>query len=185
MITQQEAQTILTLLSVEYPENYRNLSEMEVKLHIGRLCKNYEQLEFPQVYAAYEACIRKCKFAPKTADIFEFLRGQVCDKLEAAEARKAILKAVSNGTYGAAEEYENLPAELKEVMTSYDIREMAILDTRDLDFHINSILKQLAEKQKVADDYALLSDKGREAFADKSTKVLAVASEKQTTEAAN
>lgn len=173
MITEAQARTILTLLTVEYPEFYRNLSNMEVKLHIARICKDYEEMEFPQVYAAYEACVRKCKFPPKTADIFEFLQSQTCHKkLEPAEARKAILKAVSNGIYNADDEFKKLPDELKEVMTVYDIKEMAVFTTRDLKFQIDSILKQLAERQQLNADYELLTTKGKALFSNASTAML-------------
>lgn len=78
-------------------------------------------------------------------------------RLTEAEAWQAVKKAMRNGIYGAAEEYEQLPEEVKQVCSASDIHDWAQMDIEEVNTVVHSnFLKGFRRRQEQLEQVAML-----------------------------
>ena len=124
-MTVNEAKRVIRLLAVEYPNEYKGFTA-ESLLDKARLwAELFEDTPGEAVAAAVKTYMATdtSGFAPKAGQIREIIRKAAAKAggaaaLPEAEAIAALRRAVSNSSYHAAEEYERLPPEVRQLVGS-------------------------------------------------------------------
>ena len=164
-MTLEEAAKIVGILEFNYPDTRRHQSDEAYITYIRNWHSFFEHDRFELVEAAVRAYIATSteRFMPNVGQIKEQIRKLTApEQMSEAEAWTRIKKALSNGLYGAEEEYAKLPPVLQRLVGSPSrLREWAQMDADTVESVIGSniqrsyraISAQEAEWAKLPADY--------------------------------
>lgn len=164
-MTLEEAAKIVGILEFNYPDTRRHQSDEAYITYIRNWHSFFEHDSFELVEAAVRAYIATSteRFMPNVGQIKEQIRKLTApEQMSEAEAWTRIKKALSNGYYGAEEEYAKLPPVLQRLVGSPSrLREWAQMDADTVESVIGSniqrsyraISAQEAEWQKLPPGY--------------------------------
>lgn len=164
-MTLEEAAKIVGILEFNYPDTRRHQSDEAYITYIRNWHSFFEHDSFELVEAAVRAYIATSteRFMPNVGQIKEQIRKLTApEQMSEAEAWTRIKKALSNGFYGAEEEYAKLPPVLQRLVGSPSrLREWAQMDADTVESVIGSniqrsyraISAQEAEWQKLPPGY--------------------------------
>lgn len=136
-MTKAETSSVLTILKTAYPNFYRNMkqAEGEATLNLWTVMFAGDDVEIVKL-ALYRLIESHEGFPPDIATV----KGKIRELVSYASGEPTyeelwymLMKAISNGIYGAQEEYEKLPPVLQRYLGSPSaIRDMAMIDTDTL-----------------------------------------------------
>lgn len=134
-MTRQETAKIMAVLMTEYGSRFcdgKAETEFAAKLNLWHtMLSDYD---YAVVSAAVKAVIATSKYPPVIADITEQISAIMQpEQMEEGEAWNRVRKAISNGLYGAEEEFKKLPEECKAVVCAPEqLRAWAAMDEDEL-----------------------------------------------------
>ncbi len=144
-MTRNEAAQIITIMQLNYPDTFRGMSDTALMGMIDLWARMFtESAEL--VRAAVEAHIRTStdRYMPNVGIIKEEIRKLTApEQMSEAEAWTRVKKAISNGSYGAAEEYAKLPPVLQRLVGSPSrLREWAQMDADTVEAVVGSNIQR-------------------------------------------
>lgn len=120
-MTYAETAKVMAVLHAVYPNFYRNAGADDAAALVGLWAELFADDDYAAVNAAVKALIASDeKGFPPTAGAVRAKIRQLTQpqELSPQEAWTLVVKAVRNGYYGAAEEFEKLPPEVQRVVGS-------------------------------------------------------------------
>ena len=145
-MTLEEAAKIVGILEFNYPDTRRHQSDEAYITYIRNWHSFFEHDSFELVEAAVRAYIATSteRFMPNVGQIKEQIRKLTApEQMSEAEAWTRIKKALSNGLYGAEEEYAKLPHVLQRLVGSPSrLREWAQMDADTVESVIGSNIQR-------------------------------------------
>jgi len=134
-MTKKEANEILALLDVNYPDQFKDLSDDAYRVRVNLWASAFQAEPFNLVKAAVMAYVVNSpeRFAPNIGQIKEHMRLlSHPDELTEAEAWAAVRAALRNSAYNATEEFAKLPPLVKRVIGSAaELKAYAMLEEAD------------------------------------------------------
>lgn len=137
-MTREETSQALTVLKAAYPDFYRNITPKEAHsmLDLWSAVFVEEPLELIR-YALLDLIKTHAGYPPRPADVAEKVREIIAahtGEPSIIDYWNILLRAISNGIYGAVEEFNKLPQPLKEWLGSASaLRDYARMDAKSLD----------------------------------------------------
>ncbi len=135
-MTIEETLKILAVIKSNYPYFYKGLSDTDAKIMVDLWADLFQDDSVELVGAAVKTYIA-CDldgYPPTVGKIKEQIRKLThSEDMSEQEAINRLLKACANSGYNAAEEFEALPSELKQLVgNAQQLREWGKLKTDDL-----------------------------------------------------
>ena len=136
-MNKQDASRIVYMIKSAYPSAYAKASAEDMAGVVEIWADAFEDVSFPDVVAALKAYIVSdaSGYAPVPGQLRKHITSFDNDRdLSESEAWALVLRAASNGIYGAVEEWEKLPPLVqKSVGSWYVIHEMAQQELTSVD----------------------------------------------------
>ncbi len=131
----QETSSLLLILRTAYPNFYRNMTKEEASATIKLWHTMFENDDFELVkFAVYKLIETHSGFPPDIAGVKEKLReliSAVTGEPTDEELWQILKKALSNGYYGAVEEFNKLPPVVQRYLGSPSgLRDLALVDEK-------------------------------------------------------
>lgn len=144
-MTREDTKVILEILKAGYPIFYKNMDIKQMTNITNLWSEMFENDDVNIVKVAVKELIQiKTDFPPSIADIKQKIYNLTTETRTPAELWNCLQKALKNGIYGATEEFEKLPEEVKMfVKNPAQLKEMAQMDS-DV---VNSVTKGQFLKQ--------------------------------------
>ena len=160
-MTKQETAKIMAVFHVTYPRYYIGQSEEEKRQALNIWAMMLEEYPYDIVQSAVKAVIATCKYAPSPADVIEKINDiRNADSMLPLEAWSYVRKAISNSTYRAKEEWEQLPEELKKLVTPDLLHSWAETPAGEVETVIQSnFLRSFRNAQAKKKEYACFPKK--------------------------
>lgn len=138
-MTKEGIQKCIRLLTVTYPNTYKQFSEDEFKDLFQVWGIQFRNCDDITVWSALNQCLDR-EFPPSFGEIkSRLLSGE---RASDEELWALLLKAGRNGIYGSQEEWEKLPEDLRRIVTPGTIREIALAGNEDLRFIKRDIIRE-------------------------------------------
>ena len=131
-MTRDGIKRCLKLLQVNYHNYYDKFDAEDFGLMIKIWDLQFKNADDVEVFNAINKAFSSCKYPPSIAEIKELMIED--DDWNEEDAWLVVLDAGRNGIYGAYEEYEDLPEDLKAITTPETLREIAMADDESLHF---------------------------------------------------
>ena len=155
-MTRQETGIIMDILTAAYPRFYRGSSAEEMRNVMKLWTDMFTRDDVALVAAAVKSVIEGDEkgFPPTIGQVKAKLRLLTAPKeLTEAEAWDMVARAIRNGLYGAAEEFERFPPAVKRIVGSANtLREWARMDTETIHSVVSSNFQRsyraIAAKEK-------------------------------------
>ena len=155
-MTRQETGIIMDILTAAYPRFYRGSSAEEMRNVMKLWTDMFARDDVALVAAAVKSVIEGDEkgFPPTIGQVKAKLRLLTAPKeLTEAEAWDMVARAIRNGLYGAAEEFERFPPAVKRIVGSPNtLREWARMDTETVHSVVSSNFQRsyraIAAKEK-------------------------------------
>lgn len=155
-MTRQEIGIIMDILTAAYPRFYRGTSAEEMRNVMKLWTDMFARDDVALVAAAVKSVIEGDEkgFPPTIGQVKAKLRLLTAPKeLTEAEAWDMVARAIRNGLYGAAEEFERFPPAVKRIVGSPNtLREWARMDTETVHSVVSSNFQRsyraIAAKEK-------------------------------------
>lgn len=155
-MTRQETGIIMDILTAAYPRFYRGSSAEEMRNVMKLWTDMFARDDVALVAAAVKSVIEGDEkgFPPTIGQVKAKLRLLTAPKeLTEAEAWDMVARAIRNGLYGAAEEFERFPPAVKRIVGSANtLREWARMDTETIHSVVSSNFQRsyraIAAKEK-------------------------------------
>ena len=161
-MNKQETAKILSVIKQTYPAFYYRQSEEDHKKTVILWQSLFEEDDAAIVGAALKAFLvaDASGYPPTPGQIKEKMRLITNpSRLTEAEAWQAVKKAMRNGIYGAAEEYEQLPEEVKQICSVADLHDWAQMEVEEVNTVVHSnFLKGFRRRQEQQEQIAALPD---------------------------
>lgn len=145
-MTRSETAQIVTIMQLNYPDTFQSMSDQTLFGLVDLWQRMFAEEPAALVQAAVEAHIRTStdRFMPNIGVIKEEIRKLTAPKqMSEAEAWTRIKKALSNGLYGAEEEFAKLPPVLQRLVGSPNrLREWAQMDADTVEAVIGSNIQR-------------------------------------------
>lgn len=127
-MTREEAIKILSIIKLAYPNFYKNITKQEAEDTINLYQEMFKSEESKIVAIAVKCLINTFKFPPTIADIKEKIyKLQQEEQEDVMDLYAKLKRAISNGIYGASEEYKKLPTVVQRFVGSPNqLREWAV-----------------------------------------------------------
>ena len=129
-MNRNEAANLIRIMQVNYPDTFREMSDEALVAMINLWAEM-----FPEPYLVVAAAVKKFmltskeKFMPNIGMIKDMMISEQAT-LDESAAWDLVRKAVSNSGYHAAEEFNKLPQEIKDVVHSpSQLRDWALMDS--------------------------------------------------------
>ena len=136
-MTKNEAGVVVKMISTFYPNEFTKTTPEQMKYIVEMWAATCERYRPEQVTAALQQFMATDLkgYAPKPGQLINLIAAPEDDHdLNEGEAWNLILKAVSNGIYGAEDEYNQLPELLQKAIGSpFIIHEMAMREVTSVD----------------------------------------------------
>jgi len=118
----KETAVILQLVSSTYPKFYKDSSESSIALSIKVWQSIFEEESYEEVVKGLKAYMSHDEGFPPTPGL---IKKEIHSKrqlgINSSEAWALVRKAISNGIYGATEEFENLPPTVQRAVGSPEV----------------------------------------------------------------
>ena len=135
-MTKREIAEIITIMQTNYPDDFRNLSDVALNAKIQLWHKQFQDDNYQDVLTAVMAHIASDtnRFMPPVGVIKAMLvKIRQPDELTELEAWELVRRACSNSNYGAKEEFDKLPPVVRRLVGSPNqLREWAMMDSDTL-----------------------------------------------------
>lgn len=145
-MTRNETAQIITIMQLNYPDTFQGMTDQTLFGLVDLWQRMFAEEPAALVQAAVEAHIRTStdRFMPNIGVIKEEIRKLTApEQMSEAEAWTRIKKALSNGYYGAEEEYAKLPPVLQRLVGSPSrLREWAQMDADTVEAVIGSNIQR-------------------------------------------
>ena len=127
-MTKQETTMILGILKTSYPNFYKDIDRRQILDTIELWSEMFSNENLEIVKVAVKCLIDTFKFPPTIADIKDQIyKLQNSEQEDIMDLYSKLKKAISNGIYGASEEFKKLPPIVQKfVGSSNQLREWAI-----------------------------------------------------------
>lgn len=145
-MTREGIKKCIALLTVTYPNTYKDFKAEQYDALIQGWRIQFNQCDDLDVWVALNRVISVSSFPPSIAEIKEKMIDDNSPSGE--EVWETILKAGRNGNYGAEEEYQKLPEEIRRVIRPGTLKEIAMADDESLRFIKKDILADLRNERK-------------------------------------
>jgi hypothetical protein len=127
-MSEQETLKILTVLRAAYPMFYRGLKDGDAKAVVNLWQIQFAEDSYKDVSLAVHTLIstRTDTFPPVIGEIKEVLRSITHpDEIPSGDAWDMVMKCIKRGGYHAAEDWANLPAEVRVAVSVDEIKRHA------------------------------------------------------------
>ena len=145
-MNRSETAQIIAIMQLNYSDTFKSMSDQTLLGMVDLWQRMFAEEPAALVQAAVEAHIRTStdRFMPNIGVIKEEIRKlTVPEQMSEAEAWTRIKKALSNGLYGAEEEYAKLPPVLQRLVGSPSrLREWAQMDADTVESVIGSNIQR-------------------------------------------
>lgn len=145
-MTRDETKFIIKVIKAEWPQRFKGMTADEGREMIDLWAEMFADDDAGLVGAAVKSIIvaGNREFAPNVGAIKEQMRKLTAkDEMTEAEAWAKIKRAISNGLYGAKEEFDRLPRLCKKLVGSpSQIRDWAGLDSEELNTVVASNIQR-------------------------------------------
>lgn len=135
-MTKREIAEIITIMQTNYPDDFRNLSDVALNAKIQLWYTQFQDDSYQDVLTAVMAHIASDtnRFMPPVGVIKAMLvKIRQPEELTELEAWELVRRATSNSNYGAKEEFEKLPPVVRRLVGSPNqLREWAMMDSDTL-----------------------------------------------------
>lgn len=132
----KEAAQIIAIMQANYPDSFRGQSDKAVNARIRLWARMFEADSYDDVSAAVmmHMAADTGRFMPPVGVIKDSLAKLRCpEEMTEQEAWACVSRALRNGLYGAAEEFQRLPEAVRRMVGSpAQLREWAMMDTDTL-----------------------------------------------------
>ena len=136
-MTKNEAGVIVKMISTFYPNEFTKTTPEQMKFIVEMWAATCERYKPEQVTAALQQFMSTDLkgYAPKPGQLINLIAAPADEQdLNESEAWNLVLRAVSNGIYGAEDEFGRLPELVqKAVGSSFIIHEMAMREVTSVD----------------------------------------------------
>lgn len=176
-MTKQETVKMIAIMKAAFPMWGSKLSPDELKTSVEIWNEMLGEYDYQMVSAAMKMLIAvKKDYPPSIAEIIEkieFIRSGGQTDLSEIEAWSMVRKALSNGMYGAREEFERLPSEVQAVLREpATLRNWSQLDSSEVETVIASnFMRSFKEVKKREKEYKLIPNDVK-ALIENTTKLL-------------
>jgi hypothetical protein len=141
-MTRQETGRIMDVLRAAYPQFYSRMGEEQLRGVVNLWAGMFADDDVTTVAAAVKALIASDTrgFPPVVGQVRESIRRLTQPgRMTEAEAWNRVVRALRNGVYGSADEFERLPETLRRLVGSpAQLREWAMLDSGELQTVVQS-----------------------------------------------
>lgn len=135
-MTKREIAEIITIMQTNYPDDFRNLSDVALNAKIKLWHTQFQDDSYQDVLTAVMAHIASDtnRFMPPVGVIKAMLvKIRQPEELTELEAWELVRRACSNSNYGAKEEFDKLPPVVRRLVGSPNqLREWAMMDSDTL-----------------------------------------------------
>ena len=135
-MTKREIAEIITIMQTNYPDDFRNLSDVALNAKIQLWYTQFQDDSYQDVLTAVMAHIASDtnRFMPPVGVIKAMLvKIRQPEELTELEAWELVRRATSNSNYGAKEEFDKLPPVVRRLVGSPNqLREWAMMDSDTL-----------------------------------------------------
>lgn len=132
-MTRNEAAVIVDMIGTFYPNEYAKSSPEQMKFIVDMWAATCGAFSAKQVAEGLQKYVASdlSGFAPKPGQVIQHIvAAEDAADLTPGEAWSMVLRAASNGIYGADEEFEQLPPEIQRALgSSIILRELAMEDS--------------------------------------------------------
>ena len=139
-MTRDGIKKCIALLTVMYPNTYKDFKAEQYDALIQGWGIQFNQCDDLDVWAALNKVISVSSFPPSIAEIKNSMIEK--DGLSGEEIWEIIVKAGRNGLYGAQEEYQKLPEQIRRIIRPGTLKEIAMADEESLHFIKRDILAE-------------------------------------------
>ena len=140
-MTREEIKTIMKYLNTAYPDGYRGVDDPG--LFVDLWLDVFKSIEAPVLQHAVKNHVKASKFPPTIAEIQQQVDLILEPSLD-VDYWNQLRRAISNGTYGSAEEFEKLPEECQRFLGGPSaLRDLAQVEAGN----VNTIVKGQFLKQ--------------------------------------
>lgn len=131
IMKESEITKIILILKASYPYAFKDMGEQEVESMVGLYREMFKNCEYKEVSQAVKDIINTSEYMPTIATIKNKIYELNHPKEESnSELWEKLLNAIRNGSYHAEEEFDKLPALVKEyVRNPRQLQEYAIMDS--------------------------------------------------------
>lgn len=164
-MTELDAKQVLQICKINWPQSFQKLNAEEMRAMLDLWTEMFKDDSATLVKAAVKTIIAagNREFAPNVGAIKEQMRKLTAgaEEMTEAEAWAKIRKAISNGYYGAEQEFEKLPPLCRTVVGSpQQLREWSTMDSETVHSVVSSnvqrayktIQRRERESAKVPED---------------------------------
>lgn len=142
-MTELDAKQVLQICKINWPQSFQKLNAEEMRAMLDLWTEMFKDDSATLVKAAVKTIIAagNREFAPNVGAIKEQMRKLTAgaEEMTEAEAWAKIRKAISNGYYGAEQEFEKLPPLCKTVVGSpQQLREWSTMDSETVHSVVSS-----------------------------------------------
>ena len=154
-MTYDETLAIMSVLKAAYPNYYRDMKKADAAQIVTVWADMFADDDFTIVAAAVKALIktRTSTFPPNIGEVTEKIMMIRCPaQMTGMEAWNFVRKAISNGIYGAQQEFDALPEDVRKIVGSASqIREWATMDSDTVNSVVASNFKNAYERRARSD----------------------------------
>ena len=168
-MNRQQTTTILAILKAAYPHAFKDMTTEDAKIMINLWEQMFTEEPYEEVNAAVKALIatRTEGYTPTIGEVKEQIaRLKNTSDIDENTAWMLVSKACRNGLYGAKQEFDKLPEEVKQIVGSPEqLKQWAAMDAEVVESVVASNFKKAfrvqAERNK---EIAKLPQNMREAI---------------------
>lgn len=161
-MTRDEVIKLLTLIKASYPVWAKELKQQDASTMIMLWSDLFEEYDFTIMQVSLKSHLLTSKWPPSVAELVEkYMMLTQPQKMSEGEAWAMVRKAISNGMYGAREEFERLPKDIQIVLREpATLKNWSQVELEEVDTVIASnFMRSYKEVRKRESDYnALPSD---------------------------
>lgn len=154
-MTYDETLAIMSVLKAAYPNYYRDMKKADAAQIVTVWADMFADDDFTIVAAAVKALIktRTSTFPPNIGEVTEKIMMIRCPaQMTGMEAWNLVRKAIRNGIYGAQQEFDALPEDVRKIVGSASqIREWATMDSDTVNSVVASNFKNAYERRARSD----------------------------------
>lgn len=164
-MNRKETLQILSLIKIAFPNTYTKFNDEELNQVALLWEAQFKDYDFEMVAVATNTFISRdlSGFAPTIAQIKDIAYDLMNpNKRTDDEIWIPIHEAICNGYYNTQEEYDKLPEDLKECVTTSQIRSWSMAPSDEMQWIRKEVIAEYRAREKRNKDYKLLTSKTKE-----------------------
>lgn len=151
-MNRQQTTTILAILKAAYPHAFKDMTTEDAKIMINLWEQMFTEEPYEEVNAAVKALIatRTEGYTPTIGEVKEQIaRLKNTSDIDENTAWMLVSKACRNGLYGAKQEFDKLPEDVKDVVCSPEqLKQWAAMDAEIVESVVASNFKKAFRVQR-------------------------------------